>query len=179
MIEIKGQYLTEKGLYEALQKIFNCDFIKDKSVPNSGINKRPDFRNDDLKLIVEFDGDLHYSVRKRQKVDIEKDSVYSKMGYKVVHIPYFVQLSSVVIKDLFGVEMEWEQVYPHGFIDSEAMLPVDFNYYGIYRFRQDLKKFSYINDDIIESLQAKIELLGSDDVLPYGMTLEELTAVIV
>lgn len=47
------------------------------------------------------------------------------------------------------------------------------------RFRKDLKKFSYIKDDIIESLKDKIILLGKDEVLPYGMTLEELTAVIV
>lgn len=179
MREIKGQYLIEDRLYEALQKIYNCDFLRNKTVPNSSINKRPDFRNDELKIIVEFDGDLHYRVRQRQKADTEKDEVYSKMGYKVIHIPYFVQLSSVVIKELFGVDMEWEQVYPHGFIDSKAMLPVDFNYYGIYRFRKDLKKFSYIKDDIIESLKDKIILLGKDEVLPYGMTLEELTAVIV
>ncbi len=176
---MKCKYLNKKELYKALKQIFNCDFVIDKYVPESGINKYPDFRNDELKLIVEFDSYLHYKKSVLQLSDEEKDEVYSKMGYKVVHIPYFVQLSSVVIKELFGIEMDWKQLYPHGFIEGDSKLPVDFNYYGIHKFRHDLEKFSYIKDDIIESLKTKIELLGSDEVLPYGMTFEELTAVIV
>lgn len=162
-------YLTEDKLYEALKIIFKVDFIRDRQVPESGINKRPDFRNDELKLIVEFDGDRHYSNNKIQKSDILKYKVYTNMGYKVIHIPYFIQLSTSVIKLLFNIDLEWEQQYPHGFIDEKAMLPVDYNYLGVNNFKTDLLKFKEISTDIIDSLKAKIELLGVDNVLPYGM----------
>lgn len=161
------QYLTKDRLYEALKEIFKVDFIRDKQVPDSGLNKCPDFRNDTLKLIVEFNGDRHYSNNKIQKSDNEKLIKYTEMGYKVVAIPYFVQLSSDIIKLLFDIDIEWLQQYPHGFIDEKAMLPVDYNYYGVQRFRNDLVKFKIIKDDIIQSLESKIELLGADNVLPY------------
>lgn len=166
-------YLTEDRLYEALRIIFNEDFVRDRQVPDSGINKRPDFRNDKLKLIIEFDGDRHYSLNKNQKSDLLKTKRYTEMGYKVIHIPYFVQLSNPVIKLLFDIDFDWEQQYPHGFIDEKAMLPVDYNYFGIFRFKEDLKKFEIVKPEIIHSLEAKIKLLGEENVLPYGLKLSD------
>ena len=167
------QCLTEDRLYEALKEIFKVDFIRDKQVPESGLNKRPDFRNDKLKLIVEFNGDRHYSNNKIQKSDNEKFIRYTEMGYKVVAVPYFVQLSSDIIKLLFDIDIKWTQQYPHGFIDEKAMLPADYNYYGVQRFKYDLKKFNIISDNIIKSLETKIKLLGEDNVLPYQMTISD------
>lgn len=166
-------YLTEDRLYEALKIIFKIDFIRDRQVPDSGINKRPDFRNDELKLIVEFDGERHYTNNKIQKSDMLKAKRYSDMGYKVIRLPYFVQLSSSIIKLLFDIDIDWEQQYPHGFIDEKAMLPVDYNYFGIYRFKGDLNKFEIIKSDVIQSLESKIKLLGEDNVLPYGIKLSD------
>lgn len=166
-------YLTEDRLYEALKIIFKIDFIRDRQVPDSGINKRPDFRNDELKLIVEFDGERHYTNNKIQKSDMLKAKRYSDMGYKVIRLPYFVQLSSSIIKLLFDIDIDWEQQYPHGFIDEKAMLPVDYNYFGIYHFKGDLNKFEIIKSDVIQSLESKIKLLGEDNVLPYGIKLSD------
>lgn len=95
------------------------------------------------------------------------------MGYKVIHIPYFVQLSKPVIKLLFDIDFDWEQQYPHGFIDEKAMLPVDYNYFGIFRFKEYLKKFEIVKPEIIHSLEAKIKLLGEENVLPYGLKLSD------
>lgn len=167
------QYLTEDRLYEALKQIFKVDFIRDKQIPNSGLNKRPDFRNDNLKLIVEFNGDRHYLNNKTQKSDNEKFIKYSEMGYKVISIPYFIQLSHDIIKLLFNIDIEWTQQYPHGFIHDKVTLPVDYNYYGVQRFKDDLKKFNIIAPDIIQSLETKIELLGEDNVLPYQMHISD------
>lgn len=50
-------YLTESKLTAELKIIYpELEFIHDKIVPNSGIINRPDFSNDELKLIIEFDG---------------------------------------------------------------------------------------------------------------------------
>ena len=46
------------------------------------------------------------------------------MGYKIIRVPYFVQLSSDVIKQLFGIDIDYKQIFPHGFIvDKNEVLP--------------------------------------------------------
>lgn len=131
----KKPYLTEESLGEALKVIFpGKTFIRNKQVPKSGSKCRPDFRCDELMLIVEFDGHLHYQKGSVQVRDMEKKVTYEIAGYKVVSIPYFVQLSSATIEYFFGVTMEWEQTYPHGFIDGACVLSGDFNSVGIRQF---------------------------------------------
>lgn len=120
-------HLTEEKLGNALSKIFSCDFIHNRKVPKSNIQNRPDFRSEELKLIVEFDGYKHFNSSITQQRDVYKTSIYELMGYKVINIPYFIQLSSKSIKFFFDVEIDWEQEYPHGFISDKALLPSDFN----------------------------------------------------
>ena len=63
MVFDKNNYLTESKLSNLLKEIYPSEeFEHDKKVPNSDINLRPDYRSDELKLIVEFDGYRHYSV---------------------------------------------------------------------------------------------------------------------
>ena len=48
-------------------------FIYDKSVPNSENKRlRPDYRCEDLKLIIEFDGESHYCKASRILTHIKK-----------------------------------------------------------------------------------------------------------
>ena len=43
---------------------------------------------------------------------------------KIIRVPYFVQLSSDVIKQLFGIDIDYKQIFPHGFIvDKNEVLP--------------------------------------------------------
>ena len=78
-------WLDEKKLGKTLDTIFPDEiFIHDKAVPNSGTMKRPDYRCDNLKLIVEFDGPQHYSDVKWCYDDNEKDDAYIRMGYKII-----------------------------------------------------------------------------------------------
>lgn len=155
-------YLTEHSLGEYLTIIYpGVDFIRDRMVPNSGIKNRPDYRSDDLNLIVEFDGWRHYSSAENILTDINKEFVYAGMGYNVIRIPYFVQMSSAVVFELFGVEVDIEQTYPHGFIDSQALLPADYCQMGIDKFLVDVHDtFKFISADIIKSIRTKIEHLG-------------------
>ena len=153
-------YLTEKSLRNYLCDIYrDWDWIHDKAIKESNIKNRLDYRNEQLKIIVEFDGYLHYTNTKTILSDYFKDEVYSKLSYNVIRIPYFVQLSTEVIKHLFKIEYKFEQAYPHGFIDKKAILPSNFNELGIERFKNDLEKFSFIKNEIISSLRNKIEEL--------------------
>ena len=149
-------YLTESSLGDFLKTALpNGEWIHDKAF----ITKtRPDYRNDKLKLIVEFDGYLHYTSAKRIVADFAKDELYEKNGYSVIRIPYFVQLSNAVIKHLFKIDINIEQVYPHGFIDKTCILPADFCELGIVKFKDNLRSFNYLLEDIIVSLQQKIEV---------------------
>ena len=62
--------------------------------------------------------------------DIAKDEICTSLGYSVIRIPYFVQLTSETIKHFFNEDVDIESSYPHGFIDPSAMLPCDFNPQG-------------------------------------------------
>ena len=159
------KYLTEKSLGEFLTKIFKTEFIHDKVVPNSNIKNRPDYRNDDLMLIVEFDGYLHYTQPKTILTDSKKDKVYTSMGYKVVRIPYFVQISTEIIKILFNEDIDIEQEYPHGFIDPKCILPAEFCSLGTKRYNEDLVKFGIISSDIEQSLYEKVEILKEKNLV--------------
>ena len=118
---------------------------------------RPDFRCEELKLIIEFDGDSHYCKAERILKDKQKDDDYINLGYKIFRIPYFIQMSTKLLKIIFDEDIKFTQIYPNGFIDKKATLPADFCELGIELFIQDLEKFDYCKDEIIESLKKKIE----------------------
>ncbi|AJR03562.1 hypothetical protein [Siansivirga zeaxanthinifaciens] len=151
-------YLTERLLGDVLGIVFpEHEFIHDRIVPNSGTRKRPDYRNDDLMLIVEFDGDKHYREVSKIKSEEEKTICYSNMGYRVVRIPYFVQITPETTRLLFDLEHDYTNDYPHGFIDEGAILPCDFNELGISKFLNDLNRFEIIRHQIIHSIREKIQ----------------------
>ena len=61
----------------------------------------PDYRCEELKLVVEFDGILHYTDHNTILRDANNERIYKKMGYTVIRIPYFIQLTNVVVNTLF------------------------------------------------------------------------------
>lgn len=166
------KFLTESSLIDYLNLIYpNIEWVHDKPFIK-GKRARPDYRCEDLKIIVEFDGYNHYTTSSRILSDIENTKLYESLGYKVIRIPYFIQMSSIVIKCLFDVEVDIEQQYPHGFISDTKfdLLPCDFNNLGIERFEKDLERFSYIKEDIVLSLKNKICILKDKRlVLPESL----------
>jgi hypothetical protein len=157
---IEKEYLTEFKLGNILKMIYpNNKFINNKQVPESGVRFRPDYRCDELMLIVEFDGYQHYTQYKNIIRDNEKDEIYENMGYTIIRIPYFVQIDSKTISHLFGVNLEYNIEYPHGFIDHKVIYPCDFCYEGLKRFKRDLIKFEYIKDDIIKTIDVLPDFL--------------------
>lgn len=87
------------------------DWIHDKPIDTIIINNkkckyRPDYRSESLKLIIEVDGLPHYQKPTIILKDYERTKFYESYGYKVVRIPYFIQLTNDVIKTMFGVDVQ-------------------------------------------------------------------------
>lgn len=99
--------LCRTGLEEYLKAVFPHvnDWISNKKVEGLKRNFRPDYRSEQLKLIIEFDGLPHYTNPLNIHLDEEKTKYYQDAGYKVVRIPFFIQLSNKVVKRLFGVDV--------------------------------------------------------------------------
>lgn len=157
-------YLTEDSLGEILKLIYDEIPIRDKAYPNHRF--RPDYRFEKEKVIVEFDGYRHYSVSSVILKDYRTTKLMEEDGYKVIRIPYFVQMSSEIIELLFGKTIDYNQTFPHGFIDKAALLPSDFCSLGVERFMNDLDRFSIIKDDIINSMD-KLVSSGKDFLEVY------------
>ena len=131
---------------------------------------RPDLLFPSLNLVVEFDGFRHYSEPKVILKDNEKTEVLIAEGFKVVRIPYFVQLSKEVLNHLFDVELEeYTQTYPHGFVDNKAMLPAAYCGMGVTRFMEDLEKFYFLKDEILQTLEDECNTIPRELVYPVIM----------
>ena len=105
--------LCRTGVDEYLKVIFpsTSDWVHDETtgiVEKSGKRslKRPDWRSATLKLIIEFDGVDHYKTPHQIISDSERVEFYEKNGYKVVRIPYFIQLTNDAVEKMFGVSVE-------------------------------------------------------------------------
>jgi hypothetical protein len=109
----KDTGLHRTGLEEYLSVIFPDidDWIHDKAlgkVNGRKIRSRPDYRSEKLKMIIEFDGLQHYTKPDIIEKDVRTTDLYEKVGYKVVRIPYFIQLTKKAVKTLFNVEIDKE-----------------------------------------------------------------------
>lgn len=105
----KDTGLHRTGMVDYLAVIFpeipSSEWIHDKTIEEVGKRIRPDYRCEKLKLIIEFNGVQHYQRPERIKADVENQRLYEKHGYKVVRIPYFIQLSNDVVKQMFDREI--------------------------------------------------------------------------
>ena len=110
-------------------------------IPGISSGYRPDFRSERHRLIVEFDGPEHYRSAKKILGDVERDRALTCVGYRIVRIPYFVQLTHVVIATLFGeIAIHHGDFlnFPHGFIAKTVVMPADFCELGLLGLRQTL-----------------------------------------
>lgn len=106
----KDTGLHRTGMEDYLKVIFpeipDEKWIHNKTIKGSGRRSRPDYRCETLKLIIEFDGVQHYQSPDCIKRDNENQRFYEELGYKVVRIPYFIQLSNNVVKSMFGRDID-------------------------------------------------------------------------
>lgn len=140
--------LCRTGLEEYLNVIFPNvdDWIHDKSIGVLNGEKckfRPDYRSETLKMIVEMDGLPHYTSPQNIINDEIKNKRYKEAGYTVIRIPYFIQLSNEVVKQLFGVEVNiplFDDSYTSMGIKNKNT-PAYLCPLGIKRMAKEFKKF--------------------------------------
>jgi len=135
-------------LDEYLKVIFpkTHDWIHDKSIGEiNGVKYRirPDYRSESLKMIIEFDGLQHYTKPDIIEKDIRNTKLYESAHYRVVRIPYFIQLSRKAVKTLFDIDVEKElfndkisSLGIHGINTPAYLCPA-----GVERMAKDFRKF--------------------------------------
>lgn len=105
----KATGLHRTGVEDYLKVIFPEikpeQWIHDTAIGH-GKRIRPDYRCDELMLIIEFDGVQHYQKPDRMRQDKANQEFYESLGYKVVRIPYFIQLTNEVVKIMFGRDVK-------------------------------------------------------------------------
>lgn len=165
--------LHRTGLEEYLKVIFPSisDWVHDKTIPaeltnNKKCLKRPDYRSEKLKMIVEFDGTPHYMNPDVVIKDKETTIYYESLGYKVVRIPYFIQLTNEVVEILFGVHIK-EDLFPKGIASLSSIgrnTPAYLCLMGIERMKKEFKKFpeQYLTNKKYLEAENKPELTGVD-----------------
>ena len=144
----KDTGLHRTGLEDYLKVIFPKidDWIHDKAlgeVNGKIYRSRPDYRSEKLKLIIEFDGLQHYTKPDIIEKDFRLTEVYKNLGYKVVRIPYFIQLTNKAVKTLFGIEVS-EELFDEK-ISSLGIEGLNTPAYlcpaGVKRMAEEFKKF--------------------------------------
>lgn len=167
--------LHRTGLNEYLAVIFpeTNDWIHDKTIDTLPkelkSRKRPDYRSESLKLIIEFDGTPHYTDPNKIRDDENSTKFYEQLGYKVVRIPFFIQLTNTVVKQLFDVEVDeplFNETFPS--LGIKGANPANICVAGIERMAREFLKFP-------EQYKVNIEYLKScnDDYLTGASLLEK------
>jgi very-short-patch-repair endonuclease len=161
------KFINEGNVELLLDCLFpGFPFAFNKRVPGSPLRRfKADFRNDDRKLIVEFDGDSHFRSAAVLFRDQRKDADYGSLGYTIVRIPYFIQPSVLTIERWFQVKTSYRQRFPHGFIHPKACLPAEYCWLGIQKFESVLRRFPEIQKEIVDSLKKRVEEVGEVDVV--------------
>ena len=106
--------MSEKNLLEVL-KIFDPDgnWETQKRFSYDPDNKRKFYKVDAIsetkKIVWEYDGPNHYNDTWKFHRDLERDSYFTNLGYKMERWPYFYQLTKDVAKRLFNKSFSEEK----------------------------------------------------------------------
>jgi len=170
VIVIEG-YLIQSKLEAALKSLIGDGWIG-RELKVGDTRRRWDmaYRLDGATTVVEFDGDEHYRNALKIKVDREKDAIAAELGYSVVRVPYWVQLTTETLRHYFGLEGVIEQSFPHGFIATK-IFPASYCELGVERFRRELEALPVVmRDAVIQSLEARAAEHGLEYVLPNRLS---------
>ena len=109
---------------------------------------KPDYVCEELKIIVEFDGESnqrkgHYSDAITCLKDENHTEIFEALGYKVIRIPFYIQLDRCTISYYFNIDYDGEPLhkmyFDHGFLHSNICFPSNFCQLGMERFVKELK----------------------------------------
>jgi hypothetical protein len=122
--------------------------------------------SDNQIVVVEYDGDHHFRNSLQIKRDFEKDEPVKGLGFKVIRIPYWVQLTVQTLNHYFGISAEIVQGFPHGFITT-VIFPASFCELGVERLHNELESLpKKVKEEGITSLKKQIDKQGLQYVLP-------------
>jgi hypothetical protein len=165
-------YLVQNKLSTALQAIVGAAAWRGTEVRViSERRRRWDmvYQGDLGQVAVEFDGDAHYRDSLKIKADFEKDELAKLGGYKVVRIPYWVQLTTDTLAHYFGLEADIIQDFPHGFITTRVF-PASFCELGIARFEREMESLpDSVRQAVISSLRSRVLEHGVEYVIPQKL----------
>ena len=144
----KATGLHRTGLEEYLKAIFPVtnDWIHDRAIGEMNgqrYRKRPDYRSETLRIIIEFDGLQHYTNPDVIEKDIESTKLYNDFGYKVVRIPYFIQLTNTAVMTMFDLEVS-ENLFDEKFSSLSTVgrnSPAYLCPAGVKRMAEEFRKF--------------------------------------
>lgn len=169
----KATGICRTGLETYLAVIYpGYNWIHDKplgKIDGVSYKTRPDYRCEEHKIIVEFDGIVHYSNPEQILKDYHLTETYTNLGYKVIRIPYFIQLTNKNVEKLFGIKVV-QQLFPK---DIASMSVIEKNSpgflcpLGIERMANEFKQFPEdyeINVKFLESFDKK---LSGVDILKH------------
>ncbi len=166
-------YLTEELLGTILRTIPDATVEGQWALPNTRFKYDYKVTTKDYTYFVEFDGYGHFTCPKTITRDSHKDEMlldfihslepineedtdacsydeYISDKYKIIRIPYFVQLDDTMLEYYFeGTDITVGYKYPHGFIDSNAKTPDYFCYQGILKYKSVLNSLpKWVREDI-------------------------------
>lgn len=165
-ITVEG-YLTQPKLEAALQALVGDDWLG-RELPVPGSRKRWDmaFRTANGIVVVEYDGDEHYRSALKIKADLAKDADAERLGFRVVRVPFWVQLDAVTVRHFFGLDAEVRSAFPHGFVTTPH-LPASFCELGVRRFERELNTLPEgVRAAVIRSLEDQSRKHSAEYVLP-------------
>lgn len=124
----------------------------------------------DKRLVVEFDGVDHYMNSTVCVNDKERDEWFKTVGLETVRIPYWIQLSNLVVRDLFHVEVYEELCQlDHSFYFPETkkvnmnILPGNMCELGRERFIREFNNFCpFVRRQIMKDLLTCLEHLPKE-----------------
>jgi len=112
-----------------------------------------------IELLIEYDGHYHYL----SNYTVFKDSPgltwrKLKTGEFQLRIPYWIQLDNRLMKHCFGIDKDYSNGYPQGFISNQVILPDRFTSLAESRFLTELATLpAEVAFEVYESLLEKVK----------------------
>jgi len=180
--------MSEKNTFTLLKIIFpECEILAQHPFSYQTRPRKASWKVDyyipEKKLVVEYDGPDHYTNIWKIKRDVTKDKYFSKDDFKIVRIPYWLQIQSSVSDYLFSCQLSKEteneiakQIYKVSDV-SEIMYsglyqsqntPANFIEKGRERFKNEFNSApKIVQESVRTTLKAYIHRVGDVDcVLP-------------
>ena len=170
---------TQTAMIDYLHEIYpGHEWIHDQMIPKNvresrgyseTLRIRPDFRCEELSIIVEFDGVQHYTDPVRIAKDKKNNHIYELMSYSVIRVPYWLSLSDNAIQCLFGVTLNHEMcTFTRSFSDNPdhgaGVSTAAFCTSGLNRFKDELRS---LPDDLREMVADDLSIVQEQN--PYGI----------